>query len=199
MGRRSSGPQPSRRGTIDSSLYLGRCIGHSRRCGVDMIGCFLQADFQRDLHSGDKFEVYYDYYTRPTSPAKYGGITMAMMTLDGSKSHVPLSADAADPEYFDGKGESARVLMKKPVDGARFHRALVGFHPSWLPRMHKGVDLRATEPVMAAGADHPVMAGQRLWNFVKISHGMDIHRLCHLRFRAGHAPGRRVRQDSLCL
>ena len=53
-------------GTIDSSLYLAAMqAGIPADVVVDLIHMFsYKVDFQRDLHPGDKFEVYYDLPTR---------------------------------------------------------------------------------------------------------------------------------------
>jgi hypothetical protein len=100
-------------GTIDSSLYLAAMqAGIPADVVVDMIHMFsYKVDFQRDLHPGDRFEVYYDYYYTPDGqPAKYGAISYAMMTLGGRQ--IPMYRFQADPgepaEYFDQKGERRR-------------------------------------------------------------------------------------------
>jgi murein DD-endopeptidase MepM/ murein hydrolase activator NlpD len=137
-------------------------------------------DFQRDLHPGDKFEVYYDYYYTPDgTPAKYGAISYAMMTLDGKD--IPMyrfQPDAGEPaEYFDGKGESAKgLLMKTPVDGARISSGFgARLHPILgYTRMHKGIDFAVPTgtPVMAAGAGTIAFEGRAngYGNFVLINH-----------------------------
>ena len=85
-------------GTIDSSLYLAAMqAGIPADVVVDMIRMFsYKVDFQRDLHPGDRFEVYYDYYYTPDGqPAKYGAISYAMMTLGGKE--IPMYRFQPDP------------------------------------------------------------------------------------------------------
>jgi murein DD-endopeptidase MepM/ murein hydrolase activator NlpD len=198
-------------GAIDSSLYLAAMqAGIPADVVVDLIRMFsYKVDFQRDLHPGDKFEVYYDYYYTPDGqPAKYGAISYAMMTLDGKE--IPMYRFQPNPdepaEYFDSKGESAKgLLMKTPVDGARISSGFGSrFHPILgYTRMHKGVDFAVPTgtPVMAAGAGTIQFMGRAsgYGNFVKISHGNGYSTdYGHLsRFAPGMRTGARVRQGQV--
>jgi murein DD-endopeptidase MepM/ murein hydrolase activator NlpD len=198
-------------GTIDSSLYLAAMqAGIPADVVVDMIHVFsYKVDFQRDLHPGDHFEVYYDYYYTPDGqPAKYGAISYAMMTLGGKQ--IPMYRFQADPgepaEYFDQKGESAKgMLMKTPVDGARISSGFGSrFHPILgYTRMHKGVDFAVPTgtPVMAAGAGTVKFMGRAngYGNFVLINHGNNYATAYgHLsRFAPGMRQGARVRQGQV--
>ena len=198
-------------GTIDSSLYLAAMqAGIPADVVVDMIHMFsYKVDFQRDLHPGDRFEVYYDYYYTPDGqPAKYGTISYAMMTLGGKQ--IPMYRFQADPgeppEYFDQKGESAKgMLMKTPVDGARISSGFGSrFHPILgYTRMHKGVDFAVPTgtPVMAAGAGTVKFMGRAngYGNFVLINHGNNYATAYgHLsRFAPGMRQGARVRQGQV--
>jgi murein DD-endopeptidase MepM/ murein hydrolase activator NlpD len=148
--------------TIDGSLYLS-----AMKAGIptDVVGEMIKmfsykVDFQRDLHPGDSFEVFYDYYYTPEGqPAKEGNISYAVMRLGGKD--IALYRYQSDPnspaEYFDSKGESAKgMLMKTPVDGARITSGFgMRFHPVLgYSRMHKGIDFGVPigTPVMSAGA-----------------------------------------------
>ncbi|HWA69680.1 MAG TPA: peptidoglycan DD-metalloendopeptidase family protein [Rhizomicrobium sp.] len=198
-------------GTIDGSLYLSAMqAGIPADVVVDMIHMFsYKVDFQRDLHPGDSFEVYYDYYYTPEGqPAKYGAISYAMMTLGGKQ--IPMYRFQPDPnepaEYFDQRGQSARgMLMKTPVDGARISSGFGSrFHPILgYTRMHKGVDFAVPigTPVMAAGAGTVLFMGwsNGYGNFVKIDHGNGYATgYGHLsRFAPGMRRGARVRQGQV--
>jgi murein DD-endopeptidase MepM/ murein hydrolase activator NlpD len=198
-------------GTIDGSLYLSAMqAGIPADVVKDMILMFgYKVDFQRDVHPGDSFEVYYDYYYTPDGqPAKYGAISYAMMTLGGKQ--IPMYRFQADPgepaEYFDQKGESAKgLLMKTPVDGARISSGFGSrFHPILgYTRMHKGVDFAVPTgtPVMAAGGGTIQFMGRAngYGNFVKINHGNGYSTdYGHLsRFAPGMRQGARVRQGQV--
>jgi murein DD-endopeptidase MepM/ murein hydrolase activator NlpD len=197
--------------TIDSSLYLSAMqAGIPADVVVDMIRMFsYKVDFQRDLHPGDSFEVYYDYYYTPEGqPAKYGAISYARMRLSGNDIALyRYQTDPDDPaDYFDAKGQSARgMLMKTPVDGARISSGFGSrFHPILgYTRMHKGVDFAVPigTPVMAAGAGTVQIEGRLggYGNFLKVNHGNNYATgYGHLsRFAPGLHIGSRVRQGQI--
>ena len=130
-------------GTIDGSLYLsGMQAGIPADVVVDMIHMFAyKVDFQRDLHPGDRFEVYYDYYYTPEGqPAKYGAISYAMHA-PWAASRSPCTAIQPDPnepaEYFDAKGQSAKGHADEDAGGRRAHliglRIALPSHPGIHP------------------------------------------------------------------
>jgi murein DD-endopeptidase MepM/ murein hydrolase activator NlpD len=197
--------------TIDSSLYLaGMQAGIPADIVVEMIHMFsYKVDFQRDLHPGDRFEVYYDYYYTPEGqPAKTGNIAYARMILEGKD--IVLYRYQPDPnepaDYFDAKGQSAKgMLMKTPVDGARISSGFGSrFHPILgYTRMHKGVDFAVPigTPVMAAGEGVINFMGwaNGYGNFVLINHSNGYATAYgHLsRFAAGMHKGTHVRQGQV--
>jgi murein DD-endopeptidase MepM/ murein hydrolase activator NlpD len=197
--------------TVDTSLYLSAMqAGIPADVVVDMIRMFsYKVDFQRDLHPGDSFEVYYDYYYTPDGqPAKYGAISYARMRLSGTDIALyRYQPDRGEPaDYFDANGQSARgMLMKTPVDGARISSGFGSrFHPILgYTRMHKGVDFAVPigTPVMAAGAGTIAFMGREngYGNFVKINHGNGYSTAYgHLsRFAPGMRSGARVRQGQV--
>ncbi len=197
--------------TIDSSLYLaGMQAGIPADIVIEMIRMFsYKVDFQRDLHPGDSFEVYYDYYYTPEGqPAKTGNIAYARMRLAGKD--VTLYRYQPDPDqpadYFDAKGQSAKgMLMKTPVDGARISSGFgARLHPILgYTRMHKGVDFAVPTgtPVMAAGSGEISFMGwaNGYGNFVVLNHGNGYATAYgHLsRFAPGMRKGGRVRQGQV--
>jgi murein DD-endopeptidase MepM/ murein hydrolase activator NlpD len=198
-------------GTVDSSLYLAAMqAGIPAEVVVDMIHMFsYKVDFQRDVHDGDSFEVYYDfYYTPEGQPAKYGNISYARMRLGGKDIVLYRYQPDPDqaPEYFDAKGESAKgILMKTPVDGARISSGFGSrFHPVLgYTRMHKGVDFAVPvgTPVMAAGNGAVQFMGRAngYGNFLKVDMGSGMgFGYAHLsRFAPGLRRGAKVRQGQI--
>ncbi len=197
--------------TIDSSLYLAAMqAGIPADVVVEMIHMFsYKVDFQRDIHPGDSFEVFYNYYYTPEGqPAKEGQISYAVMRLDGRE--IALYRYQSDPneppDYFDAHGQSAKgMLMKTPVDGARITSGFgMRFHPILgYTRMHKGIDFGVPigTPVMAAGAGTIAFMGVQhgYGNFVLINHGNGYSTAYgHLsRFAPGMHQGARVRQGQV--
>ncbi len=168
-----------------------------------------KVDFQRDIHPGDSFEVFYDYYYTPEGqPARLGNISYATMRLGNEiiTLYRYVSGPNEPPEYFDSKGESVKgMLMKTPVDGARITSGFgMRFHPVLgFSRMHKGVDFGVPigTPVMAAGSGTVAFIG---WSngygrFLKINHGNGYATAYgHLsRFAPGLHVGSKVRQAQI--
>jgi murein DD-endopeptidase MepM/ murein hydrolase activator NlpD len=199
-------------GTVDSSLYL-----NAMQAGIpadvvnDLFHLFqYKVDFQREVHPGDTFEVYYDYYYTPEGQPVNGrgSISYARMRLSGKD--IVLYRYQPDPDreadYFDAKGEAAKgMLMKTPVDGARISSGFGSrFHPVLgYTRMHKGVDFAVPvgTPVMAAGGGTIQFMGEAsgYGNFVIISHTSGFSTAYgHLsRFAAGMRKGSKVHQSQV--
>jgi murein DD-endopeptidase MepM/ murein hydrolase activator NlpD len=197
-------------GAIDSSLYLAAMqAGIPASVVVEIIHMFsYEVDFQRDVHQGDEFEVFFNrYFTPEGQPAKVGDILAASMTLSGKK-HLLYRFEMSDRsvEYFDANGQSAKaMLMKTPVDGARISSGFgARLHPILgYTRMHKGIDFAVPTgtPVMAAGSGTVSFAGVagEYGNFVVINHGNGYSTAYgHLsRFGNGIRPGAHVSQGDV--
>ena len=195
--------------TIDSSLYLAAMqAGIPASVVVEIIRMFsYEVDFQRDVHPGDEFEVFFNrFFTAEGQPVKVGDILAASMTLSGKKHLLYRFEQGGVAEYFDANGQSAKaMLMKTPVDGARISSGFgQRLHPILgYTRMHKGIDFAVPTgtPVMAAGDGTIIFAGSggEYGNLVVIKHGNSYATAYgHLsRFAAGMRTGARVRQGDV--
>ncbi len=169
--------------TIDSSLYLAAMqAGIPADVVVEMIHMFsYDVDFQRDVHPGDSFEVFYRGYFTPEgqAAARNGAILAASMILGGKiRTLYRYETEDSGAEYFDAMGRSAKsMLMKTPIDGARITSGFgMRLHPILgYSRMHKGIDFGAPmgTPVMAAGSGTVVEAGWKggYGKFLLVRHG----------------------------
>jgi murein DD-endopeptidase MepM/ murein hydrolase activator NlpD len=195
--------------TIDSSLYLAATqAGIPASVVVEIIRMFsYDVDFQRDVHPGDEFEVFFNrYFTVEGQPVKVGDILAASMTLSGKKHLLYRFEQGGVAEYFDVNGQSAKaMLMKTPVDGARISSGFgARLHPILgYTRMHKGIDFAVPTgtPVMAAGDGTIAFAGSggEYGNIVVIKHGNNYSTAyAHLsRFAPGMRSGARVHQGDV--
>ena len=168
-------------GRIDSSLMAA-----AQREQVPMapllsvIRAFSYAvDFQRDLHKGDEFEIFYERFTEAGGAlAKTGDVLYAALKLrDDALELYRFEHDNGVVGYYDQSGESARrLLMRTPINGARLSSGygmrkhpILGYN-----RMHKGLDFAAPTgtPIYAAGHGTVEYAG---WNsgygrYIRIRH-----------------------------
>ena len=168
-------------GVIESSLYLaGRKAGIPNRVLAELIRAYSwDVDFQRDIRSGDRFEVLYERVFDAAGKQVFSGpIAFAALTLSGKRHAIYLPATAGGTrDYFDAKGRSVRkALMRTPIDGARLSS---GFgrrrHPILgYTKLHRGVDFAAPRgtPIYAAGNGTIVRAGRNgaYGKYVRIRH-----------------------------
>ena len=197
-------------GEINNSLFLDAAqAGVPVPIIIEMIRMFsYSVDFQREIHPGDKFEVYFDRKLDTTGAAvKSGDISYASLTILG-KPHKLWRYKSADGtwDYFDETGRSMKkFLMKTPVDGARISS---GFgsrkHPILgYTKFHAGVDFAAPKgtPIYAAGNGKIEIAGwvNGYGNFVRIKHANGYETgYGHMNgFAKGMHPGVSVRQGQV--
>lgn len=191
--------------TIDTSLYLAAVqAGLPDEIVVEMIRIFsYDVDFQRDVHAGDSFEVFYNgYYTPDGQPAKEGELLAATMTLGGKKRTLyRYETNDGGVEYFDAFGRSAKsMLMKTPIDGARISSGFgMRQHPILgYSKMHKGIDFAAPlgTPVVAAGSGTVVEAGWKggYGRFLRVRHADGYETAYGHLSRLAVGRGARVRQ-----
>jgi murein DD-endopeptidase MepM/ murein hydrolase activator NlpD len=197
-------------GIIDGSLYLSaKAAGVPEAVIVDLIRIYsYDVDFQREVRSGDRFDLLYTTYVDETGETiKGGAIQYAELTLRGqAKPLYRFTTGDDQTDYFTPKGWSGkRQLMRTPIDGARLtSRYGVRRHPILgYTKMHKGVDFgaRTGTPVMAAGAG---VVEKAAWfggygRYVRVKHANSYSTAyAHLsRFARGIRPGARVRQGQV--
>ena len=138
----------------------------------------FEVDFQRDIRTGDKFEVYYEKYLDENKiTRKTGKIIYASMFVNGKELVLYNFKYKNKSGYYDIDGKSViKTLMKTPINGARLSSAfgmrkhpILGFN-----KMHQGTDFAAPTgtPIMASGSGVVEMA-QRYkgyGNFIRIRH-----------------------------
>jgi murein DD-endopeptidase MepM/ murein hydrolase activator NlpD len=196
--------------TIESSLYEA-AVDAGMPVGVlmDMIRVFsFDVDFQRDIQSGDAFEVMFESKEDAFGvPVRTGDVLYASMTLSGkTTTYYRFTPESGFTDYFDEKGNSVRkTLMRTPVDGARLssgygkrRHPVLGYN-----KMHKGVDFAAPRgtPIMAAG-DGVVERANRFGgygNYLRIRHNSELKTAyAHIhRFAKGIRAGTRVKQGQI--
>ena len=170
------------KGVIRNNLYVSALkSGIPENTLLEMISLLgFSIDFQREIRSGDSFEVLFtkeidilsDLVTQ-TKPIKY-----VSMNLSGSKLNFFNYEDKfGSPQYYDENGKSSkRTLMKTPINGAKLSsrygnrkHPILGY-----TKMHRGLDFAAPSgtPVFAAGDGIIEKAG---WNgsygkYIRIKH-----------------------------
>jgi len=195
---------------IETSLFeAGADAGIPASVLVEMIRAFsFDVDFQREIRTGDRFEVLYHQIRDETGEIVYAGeVAYAKLTLGDED--IPIyqfTPDSGFSDFFHTNGQSVRrALLRTPIDGARISS---GFgkrrHPILgYTRMHRGTDFAAASgtPVYAAG-DATVEMAQ--WNggygkYVRLRHN-DTYKTAyaHLKsFASGVKSGARVRQGQI--
>jgi murein DD-endopeptidase MepM/ murein hydrolase activator NlpD len=196
-------------GTIDSSLFeAAQEAGLPVAVVSDLIKTFsYDVDFQRDIHDGDSFEVYYERFENADGAfAKAGNMLYAALTLGGKKIPMYYFEHDGDGEYYSPSGESVRKsLLRTPIDGAKITSGFgMRLHPLLgYTRLHKGVDFGAPTgtPIFAAGNGVVVDIGVHngYGNYIRIRHN-DTYSTAYAhasRFAAGLHKGDRVKQGEV--
>jgi len=165
-------------------------------------------DFQRDIHPGDSFEVFYERFNdEDGNPVYAGEIKYAVLKTNGRTLKIyRYTTKDGTSDYFNEKGKSARkALLRTPIDGARLssgfgrrRHPILGYN-----KMHRGVDFAAPRgtPIYAAGDGVIKRIG---WNggygrYIRIRHNRrHSTAYAHLyRFARGLKRGKRVRQGQV--
>ncbi len=168
-------------GVIKNGLFVDATdAGASPNAVMNMIALYgYDVDFQRDIRSGDAFEILVEsYYTENGRKVRDGSVLFSFLKLRGREIEMYAhQVRSGETEYFDKKGNSVRKsLLRTPVNGARISSGF-GFrrHPVLgYSKLHKGVDFAAPTgtPIFAAGNGTIVYSSRfgSYGNFVKIKH-----------------------------
>jgi murein DD-endopeptidase MepM/ murein hydrolase activator NlpD len=197
-------------GTIRSSLYeAGSDAGVPLPIMAEMIRAMsFDIDFQRDIQSGDGFELVFEQYRDGDGkPAKTGAILYAGLTIAGKPlDFYSFTSKDGRTDFYTANGDSVRkALLRTPVDGFRVSSGFgVRKHPILgYSKLHKGIDFAAPAgtPIYAGGDGVIEEAGRKgaYGNYVRIRHnGTYRTAYAHLsRFAKGMKVGRRVRQGEV--
>ncbi len=170
-------------GTLKNGLFVdGVEAGISPNSMMNMINLYsYDVDFQRDIRSGDKFEMLVEsFYSEDGKKIKDGNVLFSSLTLQNRAIEIYMHKVDGKIEYFDAKGNSVRKsLLRTPINGARVssgfgmrHHPVLGYS-----KMHKGVDFAAVTgtPILAAGSGVIVHFSPKggYGNFVQIKHNAD--------------------------
>ncbi len=170
-------------GTIKNGLFIdGVNSGISPNSMMNMINLYAyDIDFQRDIKSGDKFEMLVEsFFDETGKKIKDGNVLFSSLTLKDKTVETYLHKVGDRFEYFDSQGNSVRKsLLRTPVNGARISSGFgMRRHPILgYSKMHKGADFAAPTgtPILAAGAGSITYMGVKggYGNYVQIKHNND--------------------------
>jgi len=138
----------------------------------------FEVDFQRDIRSGDRFEIYYEKYIDENNVVRNTGkIIHASMFVNNKELSLYNFRFNNKEGYYDVDGKSViKTLMKTPINGARLSSSFgLRKHPILgYNKLHQGTDFAAVTgtPIMASGSG-VVLRAQKYkgyGNFVSIRH-----------------------------
>lgn len=165
-------------------------------------------DFQREIHPGDTFEMFYARGGERDGPAgARGTLLFSSLTTGGKKrGYYRFTTPDGETDYYDESGVSSKKpLMRTPIDGARISsRFGMRKHPILgYSKMHAGTDFAAPSgtPILAAGDGKVDFAGRNggYGNYVRLSHDNGVQTAyAHMsRFAKGITRGKRIRQGQV--
>ena len=197
-------------GTVDDSIYrAAMAAGISETAFNDYIRVMgFSVDFQREIRTGDRFELLYET-ERDSIDGKVVGGTLhyaGLVLSDKPLGFFRYDGDKDTIGWYDEHGNSAaRTLIRTPISGARLsssfgHRR----HPvSGFNAMHKGVDFAAPlgTPIIAAGSGVIREAGWKgsFGRYIRIRHNATYDTAyAHMsRIAPNIRPGSRVKQGEI--
>ena len=168
----------------------------------------FSVDFQREIRSGDAFELLYEQQIDQITGDVIGTqLHYAGLMLSGKQlGFYRYDHDGSRVGWYDRKGNSAaRTLIRTPISGARLSSSFgMRRHPiSGYNSMHRGVDFAAPTgtPIIAAGSGVITEAG---WygsygRYIRVRHNSTYDTAyAHMsRIARGIRPGARVEQGQV--
>ena len=166
--------------TIKNNLYSAAVeAGIEPNIIVEFANIFgFEVDFQRDIRSGDSFEVYYERYIDENNIVRNTGkIIFASMYVNNKEISLYNFKFENKEGYYDVDGKSViKTLMKTPINGARLSSSFgMRKHPILgYNKLHQGTDFAAPRgtPIMASGSG-VILRAQKYkgyGNYVSIKH-----------------------------
>ena len=166
--------------TIKNNLYSSAIeVGIEPNIIVEFANIFgFEVDFQRDIRTGDKFEIYYEQYVDDENIVRNtGNIIYASMFVNNKELSLYNFKHDNKQGYYDVDGKSViKTLMKTPINGARLSSSFgMRKHPILgYNKLHQGTDFAAPKgtPIMASGSG-VILRAQKYkgyGNYVSIKH-----------------------------
>jgi murein DD-endopeptidase MepM/ murein hydrolase activator NlpD len=195
--------------TIKKNLYSSAIeVGIEPNIIVEFANMYgFEVDFQRDIRSGDKFEVYYERYIDENNIVRNTGkIIYASMFVNNKELSLYNFEHNNKKSYYDVDGKSViKTLMKTPINGARLSSSYgIRKHPILgYNKLHQGTDFAAPTgtPIMASGSG-VILRAQKYkgyGNFVSIKHNSNyVTAYGHMsKYGRGIRKGVRVNQGQI--
>ena len=201
-------PHYRAQGKITSTLYTtARDRGVPENVINEVTRAFsFDLDFQRQVKSGDRFEIFYGEPLSGSSK-KRKVLHFATLKVKGKpKTYFRFTTKDGRTRYYDAKGRSSsKSLMRTPISGARISSGFgMRRHPILgYTKMHTGVDFAVPRgtPIRAAGSGVVEFAKWRgaYGRAVILKHSKGYSTLyAHMhRFASGLRRGQRVRQGQV--
>jgi len=195
--------------TIKNNLYSSAIeVGIEPNIIVEFANIFgFEVDFQRDIRTGDTFEIYYEQYVDDENVVRNTGkIIYASMFVNNKDLSLYNFKYNNNQGYYDVDGKSViKTLMKTPINGARLSSSFgMRKHPILgYNKLHQGTDFAASKgtPIMASGSGVILRAQvyKGYGNYVSIKHNSTyVTAYGHMsKFGRGIKKGVRVNQGKI--
>jgi murein DD-endopeptidase MepM/ murein hydrolase activator NlpD len=168
-------------GAVEGSIYKSAmAAGVSESAYTEYVRVMgFSVDFQREIRTGDRFELLYETERDSIDGRRIGGRLHYAGLVLSDRSLGFFRYDEADDVvgWYDQEGNSAaRTLIRTPITGARLSSSFgQRKHPvSGFNAMHKGVDFAAPlgTPIIAAGSGVILESGWKgsFGRYIRIKH-----------------------------